>query len=157
MKTSITTVLLFVMALMASCKKNNTTTSTIYPDYFIFGSDSNMCVGCSSYYYTANKKVYATHNPNLNDSILSATAPMGADAYAAAEKLMQTFPVYLVNRPDTNFLYNRTTLEPFRVLYLEYKQNGIKRKWSIDGDTSLLPVEIRTYIFTVKKTIDNIK
>lgn len=157
MKTSITTALLFVMALMVSCKKNNTTTSTIYPDYFIFGSDSNMCVACSSYYYTANKKVYPTHSPDLNDSILASTAPMGAGAYTAAEKLMQNFPIYLVSHPDTNFLYNRITIAPFRVVYLEYKQNGIIRKWRIDGDTSLLPVEIRSYIFTVKKTIDNIK
>lgn len=150
--------------LLASCTKSNNEPKA---NYLVFGYEGAVCAYCNSYhpsnmaFLMKHTNVYqlkdSLRGPNpvgdfANDADFS-TAPMDNGSYLIANTLVDSFPDFLLNSPDST--YGLPGSYP-GCLILAVKNNGAVRQWRINWDTTMIPVQIRPYIAQVLSTIDTL-
>lgn len=154
MKKVLIIVLMLVIGL--SCKKNTAKLNPVPTDYLIFGTDGGMMEGSYIYFKIQDNKIYAT-TPYIRgqSSIIYNTEPLPAGKYAIAKELKDSFPNYLLNHPDQTFGCPNCVDQG--AIYLEIKQNEEVKYWHIDTNVGEQPAEIRPYIQKLIQVVVQLK
>jgi len=143
--------LLFATVLLGSCIKDQNTTS-IHPSSFVFGycapcPDNMVPPGkCFMFYEIKGNEVYADsmRMSRYPEPEVFSVVPLGTSKYQAASTLINNFPVYLLNNPNTT--YGNTDCDTHWTLHIEYTENGQVKTWDISHDTASQPTAIRAYV-----------
>ncbi|HVX52717.1 MAG TPA: hypothetical protein VHB48_21325 [Chitinophagaceae bacterium] len=141
----------FVVCCIAACKKNSSTTK-ISGD-FSFGTAYNNCAGdCAKFYTIANGQLYADNMQRFTNNLTFAGMPLPNNKYLLDEQLLDEFPAYLLNNPDTTFGCPDCT--DGGLAYITLKQNGTAHTWLID--LQRLQPELAGYIAKMQEIMDEL-
>ena len=145
--------LLYVSLLLlvfASCKKEKTQllakeTSLPLNAAFSFGVSYGYCVGeCAKFYLVTNDQIFPDDMQRIQKPLQFKTSALSNDKYLIAKSLIDSFPAFLINNPDTTIgcpdCYDQGTI------YLELKNDEVVNYWTIDTDEKSQPAEIKAYI-----------
>ncbi len=141
---------LLMCATAMSCKKDHTrpVSST---QWFVYG----WALPCAMPPMPEGE-YYLIHNDHVfRDSIYILppihyyTVPLPDSVYAKAKLLQDNFPTYLLNHvTDITIGGNMCAY-----IHLEALVNGDTIKWNINQDTSMVPKEIKQYVWQVENTL----
>lgn len=145
--------LLYVSLLIlvfASCKKEKTqllTKEAGLPESFAFsfGVSHGFCVGeCAKFYSITNEQIFPDDMQRLQKPLLFKTTALSNEKYLVAKSLLDSFPAFLINNPDTTI--GCPDCHDQGAIYLEAKGDGVVKTWNIDTDENKQPAEIKAYI-----------
>ena len=144
--------LLFISLLLVfiSCKKEKTqllTKKTGLPQNvaFSFGMSRGFCVGeCAKFYSVTNEQIFPDDMQQIQKPLLFKTTALGDEKYLIAKSLIDSFPAFLTNNPDSTF--GCPDCHDQGAIYLEVKENGVINYWNIDTDENKQPAEIKAYM-----------
>jgi hypothetical protein len=150
---------LFLM-LFTSCKKETThllKKETIQPavSSFSFGVSHGYCIGeCAKFYSIVEEQIFPDDMQRLQQPLLFKPEALSNEKYLIAKTLVDSFPAYLIDNPDTTFgcpdCYDQG------VIYLELKNDEGVKYWIIDMDEKGQPSEIRDYIQQLKVVLSQL-
>ena len=136
-------------------------------NFFVFGYGDVVCATCGSIH--PSNMAFLLQNTNvysLNDSLIFSagfgdfgnsahypTIATNGNAYLLSSTLMNNFPGYLLNAPDSTYGLSTPS---WGYLVFAIKTNGVLRQWRINQDTSLLPSQIRPFIAQTITTLDTL-
>jgi hypothetical protein len=153
MKTQI--LLMLTIILLFSCRKQD----DFLPNnssYFAFGAYHGYCAGNCAHFYSISSGYLFQDNMERFDGTLKFNSNALTQAkYALALQVKTDFPQYLLDRP--NIVIGQPDAHDQGGVYIELVQNGVMKKWTIDPDVEMLPVEIRNYISALSNTIEELK
>ncbi len=153
--------LLSTILLLSSCIKDQSTAS-IHPNTFVFGycracPDNRVPPGkCFMFYEIKANQLYADSMrlSGYPGPEVFSLVPLGVGKYQAASALINSFPVYLLNNPNT--VYGNTDCDTHWTLHIECTENGQVKTWDIDHDTTNLPHAIRAYVAQMNSVFDQL-
>jgi len=130
--------------LLFSCKKNdNNGVTPATADSFVFGVSGGLCGECYHYFKMEQGKIYMD-STLTNAGRVFHTVPMPSAKYNLAVSLMNNFPGYLLQHPNTNYSCNDCADQ--RVFFLQTKKGSTATKWNIDEIESVQPAPVKPYI-----------
>lgn len=151
--------LLFCSAIvfLSSCdKKDSPDTVTLPSDYFAFGNAYGMCNGnCAHFFLLKNDTLYTDSMDRMTNPWLFSKVPSSSDKALNLRKILNNFPKYF-------YMNNGTTIgcpdcADHGGIYIEFMQNGVLKKYSIDTEVEKQPIEIRAFVKDLTVFIDNNK
>ncbi len=151
--------LLSVTLFLSSCMKEQNTIA-IHPSSFVFGY-CHACLDnrvppdrCFLFYEIKANQVYADSMrlSGYPGPEVFSVVPLSLTKYEAASSLINNFPVYLHNNPNT--VYGNTDCITHWTLHIQSTENGQVKTWDIDHDTASLPVAIRAYVAQMNSVFD---
>jgi hypothetical protein len=142
--------LLLFLTAVASCNKepsqqSKKETDLASPAFFSFGASYGFCVGdCANFYLIEKQQIFPDDMKILQKPLIFKSTALNNEKYLIAKPLIDSFPAYLINNPDTTFgcpdCYDQGAI------YLELKNEEGVKYWNIDMDEKGQPGEIRDYI-----------
>ena len=139
---------LFILA-FTSCKKETIQLlkkGTNQPvSSFSFGVSHGYCIGeCAKFYSIVEGQVFPDDMHRLQQPLLFKPEALSNEKYLIAKDLVDSFPAYLINNPDTTF--GCPDCHDQGAIYLELKSDEGVQYWNIDMDEKGQPSEIRDYV-----------
>ena len=145
MKNLILTIL--ILLLLTNCKK-----SSLLGDHFIFGSSYSECEGnCVNYFMLKKGELYPDDMTNLSDKLKFKNTRLPQEKIDLSKQIESNLPELLKNSSSSTF--GCPDCRDQGAIYIEIKNKSKTNKFSIDADTSQIPVEIRKYISDIKLTL----
>lgn len=140
-------------ALLTACNKNSLNPATA--DEFVFGTSYGFCVGdCARFYQIKDTQVYADEMDRFDYKTLQfKTTALPADKYQLAKQLLDEFPQYLLNNPDSTF--GCPDCSDGGLAYIKLKQHGKVTTWIID--LQRLQPELTDYVEKMRDVISKLR
>lgn len=141
--------LLFVF----SCKKEKDNSI----DNLVFGDAYGFCAGdCATFYQLKGGSLYPDDIDRYSgNEVLFKSTALPADKYQMAKVLLENFPEYLLNNPDT--VFGCPDCADQGGYYLQYTRNGTTLKWSIDTNPTSQPEAIRSYVEKLQSVLTQLR
>ena len=134
-----------------SCSKK-TTFDPNKVDSFVFGSAYGMCAGdCAKFFAIANQQLFPDTMAYYTGFTGFSSTHLPDAKYQLAKQLVDEFPTYFINHPNTTF--GCPDCADQGGIYIELKENGRVKKWSIDTDVSKQPAETKDYIAKLRTVL----
>jgi len=151
--------IIFVLALglvFSSCSKDADKFDPSSVDHFSFGTSYGMCLGdCAKFFAIANRQLFPDTLSNYYTGTVGfSSTPLPDAQYQLAKELLDNFPVYLINHPDTTF--GCPDCADQGAIHLQIKENNVVKTWHVDTHVSNQPVEIRNYIARLRAILDQL-
>lgn len=142
-----------ILSLSASCTKE--TLENI--DYFVFGSAHGFCLSnCADFFVVKNGNLYPDDFDYYYESALKfKSEALSIEKYNLAKKLIDDFPVYLINNPDKTF--GCPDCADQGGLHIEISERGQIKRWHFDTRISNLPYQIQDYVQEISTVIEEFK
>lgn len=139
----------FLVLVLFACKKEK----TVNDDYLAFGMAYNYCVGnCAHFFLISGNKLYPDDMERYGAEPLKfKQTALSNDKYILGKQLLDNFPQYLKNNPDS--VFGCPDCHDQGGYHLQLKQGSNVINWHIDADTAYQPAAIRNYIEALKATL----
>jgi hypothetical protein len=136
-----------ILLVLTNCKK-----SSLRGDHFIFGSSYSECEGnCVNYFMLKKGQLYPDDMTNWSDKLKFKNNQLTQDKIDLAKKIEDNLPDFLKTSSSSTF--GCPNCRDQGAIYIEIKNESKTTKFSIDTDTTQIPVEIRKYISDIKLTL----
>ncbi|HCM77301.1 MAG TPA: hypothetical protein DIS90_13025 [Cytophagales bacterium] len=147
-------ILLAVVLALDGCEKNHEPQQQAA---LIFGMAHGFCAGdCAHFFQLKDGQLFRDVVERYTGSEPAfEVTPMSKDQYEIAKQLIQDFPDYLTNNPNTTFGCPDCADQGGYHLY--YKSETAVSYWHIDTSLENVPAEIRDYMSKVRTVVDQLK
>ncbi|MFT3824057.1 MAG: hypothetical protein QM731_09055 [Chitinophagaceae bacterium] len=148
--------LLLIATIVTACHKSSNDSEQA--TQLVFGQYHGFCENhCAVFYKLDSGHLYADNlnNYHYGDPPTFSDIPLNNEKFNLAKSLFDNFPAYLKNQPDSSF--GCPDCHDQGVIYIQYSENGIVKKWHIDPVISRLPDEIKTYVQQLSTVMTQLK
>jgi hypothetical protein len=145
----------FISAAVFSCRKYKDP-GLDNSNYFTFGNYYGFCSqNCTHIFKISDGKLYQDDMDRFDTILKFNTTPLSKANYFLALLSKSSIPKYLLDHP--NEVIGKPDSRDQGSIYIKMFENGVLKTWIIDPDIDQLPIEIRNYISTLSKTIEELK
>lgn len=144
--------LIFFSILVTSCNENDYEINLVQNDYLIFGHFYGQCIGdgCVQTFKLTNEKLYEDLNHNYSGAPFN-FVELENEIFNTVISLMDAFPSQLIS--ETEEFLGCPDCADQGGLYIEYKKEGVIKKWKIDQSKSQVPNYLHDFIDTINEKI----
>lgn len=141
-----------LMIFASSCTKDNLDNL----EYFSFGKAYGFCQGnCTNFFIVKDANVYPDDMDRYVEPMIFGSEALPAEKYNLAKSLINKFPSYLADNPDTTF--GCPDCADQGGIHIEIKADGQIKRWHFDTNISNLPSRIQDYVEEISYVIEQLK
>jgi hypothetical protein len=149
MKKSLIALATIAAVVLTGCKKSSTAVKR-----FSFGTAYSMCSGdCAAFYQIQNDELF---KDDMNAFLswppsFDYSTPLPNNKYQLAKQLLDSFPAFLLNKPDS--VYGCPDCHDQGGVHIRMEQGGVARSWHLDTDDAYTPSPVKEYVNKVEAVI----
>lgn len=155
MKPHIIFTVALAIAAFSSCKKDDKPPVPGSASDGLYITSGGGFSGIIDLYFIAGGAIYGDSVVTAVGQKMLKKTPMSDAKYQIAKPIIENFPAYLLQHPDTAF--RCMSCADFPTLEFERVANGDTTRWMMDLNANTLPPAIRDYVFQTRSILNELE